>query len=285
LHDVVLLVPFPGTGESLGGADGATSFCGQGAPETVLGRGSLVAVLKFNLGDIPVRVHFSFLLIAFIFRQDRIVDMAVWVLVAFLAVLLHEAGHAFAARHYGASPVTITLFALGGVTVYPATQEMTPPRRFVISAMGSIVGIVTGGIVLLLARAGVFDGSSAVVDVAVTGYVWAALGWGVLNWIPIRPLDGGAMLTSFLEIVWPKRALVVAKVISVMFGIAAAVLLYNIGSNFGAIFVLVIMFMGLGGGGDAPSDDDEDDDEVAEPEIIDPPQRRVVDEPPPEFPI
>ena len=70
--------------------------------------------------------------------------------------------------------MTITLFALGGVTVYPATKDLTAPRRLVISAMGSIVGIVTGGIVLLMARAGVFDNASVVVEVAVTGFVWAS---------------------------------------------------------------------------------------------------------------
>ncbi|HSF84871.1 MAG TPA: hypothetical protein VLG28_04305 [Acidimicrobiia bacterium] len=239
-------------------------------------------MLKFSLGDVPVRVHFSFLLIAFIFPADRLVDRGAWVLVAFLAILLHEAGHAFSARHYGAEPVTITLFALGGVTVYPATKDLTAPRRLVISAMGSIVGIVTGGIVLLMARAGVFDNASAVVEVAVTGFVWASLGWGLLNWIPIRPLDGGAMLTSFLEIVWPSRALIAAKVVSVIFGVGAAYLLWQFDSPFGAVFVLFIMMMGLGGRDGAPDDEDE---AAISPEVVDPEPRRVSDDPPPEFPI
>lgn len=246
-------------------------------------------MLRFPLGDIPVRIHFSFLLIAVIFPQERAVDYVAWVLVAFLAILLHEAGHAFTARHYGAAPVTITLFALGGVTVYPATAQMTPGRRFVISAMGSVVGIVTGGILLLLARAGLFDGSSQVVRVAVEGYVWAALGWGLLNWIPIRPLDGGAMLTSFLEIVWPSRAIVVAKTISVVFGVTAAVVLYNIGATFGAVFVLFITFMGLGGPEGARAErphDDAAEEVAADAEDVETPPRRVSDDPsPPEFPI
>lgn len=172
-----------------------------------------------------------------------------WVLVVFLAVLLHELGHALMARHYGATPVSITLFALGGVTVYPAIEELTPGKRFVISAMGSVVGIVTGGVIGLLWLAGLFDAATRVVRVAALSYIWAGLGWGVLNWIPIRPLDGGAMLTSALEIVMPQRAIPVAKAVSAVFGVGAAVLLWYWGQTFGAFFVLLITAMGLSSGG------------------------------------
>lgn len=117
-----------------------------------------------------------------------------------------------------------------------------------ISAMGSVVGIVTGGLVLLVWWAGTFDGTSQVVRVGAAGYIWAALGWGVLNWIPIRPLDGGAMMTSFLEIVVPSRAMTLSKVISVIFGIAAAAVLWTLDFTFGAFFVLLIMMVGLSSG-------------------------------------
>jgi Zn-dependent protease len=248
-------------------------------------------VLKFSLGDIPVRVHFTFLLIAFIFPQQRLVDTAAWVLVAFLAVLLHEAGHAFAARHYGATPVTITLFALGGVTVYPAVNDLTPGRRLVISAMGSIVGILTGGVLLLVWWSGVFDNASNVVQVAVVGYMWAALGWGVLNWIPVRPLDGGAMLTSFLEIVWPSRALIAAKTISLISGVGVSLLLWRWGQTFGAFFILLITAMGLAGGNERTSrEETRHPDRPQQPEVVEPAdsdKRTVTERPedPPAFPI
>ena len=205
----------------------------------------LRTVLRFDLSDIPVKVHFSFLVIAILSPSSRAVDVIAWTLVAFLAVLLHEVGHAVTARHYGATPVTITLFALGGVTVYPAKDDLTPGRRFLIAAAGSTVGIVTGGVVGLAWLAGVFDGASQVVRTAALGYIWAGLGWGVLNWIPIRPLDGGAMLTSALEIVTPHRAVDIARAISLAVGITASILLYRWGMTFGAVFVLVITAMGL----------------------------------------
>ncbi len=262
-------------------------------------------MLKFSLGDIPVRVHVSFLLIAILAPTDQVnlapwAVILAWVLMVFLAVLLHEAGHAFTARHYGATPVTITLFALGGVTVYPAAQQLTPGRRFVISAMGSVVGIITGGIVGLLWLAGVFDDSALIIRVAALSYIWAGLGWGLLNWIPIRPLDGGAMLTSVLEIVWPKRAYAVARIASALFGMGAAYALYRIGSTFGAFFVLMITAIGLMSGDPhaatpAEAEPEHDAETPAGRPASEPPapwtdampERRLPeqDQPPPEFPI
>lgn len=203
-------------------------------------------MLRFALAGIPVGVHASFLIIAVVSPSSRFEDMAVWVVIAFLAVLAHEAGHAFVARHYGAEPVAITLFALGGVTTFPATADLTPKRRLVIAAAGSLVGIALGGMVWLLWNAGVFDDVSSSVRFAAFGFMWATIGWGLLNWIPIRPLDGGAMLTSFLEIVMPaRRALTVAKVISILTGAVAVVVLWRMGSTFGAVFVALITLAGL----------------------------------------
>ena len=145
-------------------------------------------------------------------------QFAIWTIAVFLAVLAHEAGHALTARAYGLRQVSITLFALGGATTFPVTDRLTPARRFVISAAGSAVGIVLGGIVGLLWLNGVFDDATELVRLAALSFIWAGLGWGVLNWIPIRPLDGGQMLTSALQIVNPARGAVIARVISGIVG-------------------------------------------------------------------
>jgi hypothetical protein len=202
-------------------------------------------VLRFSVAGIPVGVHLSFLIIAILVWSRPPEEIAIWVLVAFLAVLLHEAGHAFTARHFGAEPVSITLFAFGGVTTFAASARLTPARRLAIAAAGSAVGIFLGGVALLLERSGLFADTPHLLRVAIDDFIWASLGWGLLNWIPIRPLDGGAIVTSFLEIVMPKRAFVVAKVISAVAGAAAAFFLWRIGSTFGAVFVVLITLTGL----------------------------------------
>ena len=202
-------------------------------------------MLRFDIGEIPVRVHFSFLVIAFFGPRRDLEGIVVWTVAVFLAVLAHEAGHAFTARAYGIGSVSITLFALGGATMFPATAELTPGKRFVISAAGSAVGIVLGGIVGLLWLNGGFDDSSPIVRLAAISFIWAALGWGILNWIPIRPLDGGQMLTSALEIVAPRRGSTIARAISGVVGATIVVVAFVYGQTFIAFFVAFITVVGL----------------------------------------
>ena len=231
-------------------------------------------MLRFSLSDIPVGVHFSFLIVALFGGFTVPLEIAMWLIAAFAAVLLHEAGHAFTARHFGAVPVRITLFAMGGVTVYPANEDLTAGRRFLIAAAGSTVGIVTGGLLLLATQTDVVVPGTRLLDVLVLSYIWASLGWGILNWIPIRPLDGGAMLTSLLEIVSPRRGVVIARYASLVVGLVlAGVLQFRFGRSFLALFVLFITFAGFGDRSDAPRD---------EVEIVEGPEHEIADQPPAE---
>ncbi len=204
-------------------------------------------MITFSLLGIPVRVHFSFALIAVLaLGQLEGAEIVAWTAAAFLAVLAHEAGHAFTARHYGAKSVAITLFALGGVTTFPTTTELSPGKRFVISAAGSAVGVSLGGALLLARSAGWFDSTSDFAWVTIGSFIYVALVWGILNWLPILPLDGGHMVVSLLEMVTPRRALGIAKVVSVVTGMAAAVAaVVVLDSPFLAFFVGFIVVTGL----------------------------------------
>jgi stage IV sporulation protein FB len=204
-------------------------------------------VLTFSLLGVPVRIHYSFALIALLaYGQLQGIEIVAWTVAAFLAVVAHEAGHAFTARAFGAPSVTITLFALGGVTTYPVTTEMSPGKRFLISAAGSTVGVVLGGAFWLARSAGWFDGVSDFLWVAIGSFIYVALVWGILNWLPILPLDGGHMVMSLLEIVTPQRALPIAKGVSIVAGAAAAVAaVVVLDSVFLAGFVAFITIAGL----------------------------------------
>jgi Zn-dependent protease len=203
-------------------------------------------MLPFTLFGIPGRVHWSFPLIGiFVLDQLRGSELVGWIVGIFIAVVAHEMGHALTARRFGAHPVTVTIFILGGVTVFPADTEMTPGRRFLVAASGSAVGMVLGG-ALYLARNTAFMGDLfPAAYYMVWGIIFAGLFWGALNWLPILPLDGGNMVRHGLELFTPEYALRIAKGLTVVTALVVAYFAMAADYAFGAVFVVVIALQGL----------------------------------------
>lgn len=202
-------------------------------------------MLRFRLGPIPVGVHVSFLIIALLGPRADVGEIVAWTLAVFVAILLHEAGHAFTALGFGVRDISITLFAFGGATTYPLTNRVTPGRRFLITAAGSFVGMVAGGLLWAVAATDVFAEAGQLFRLGISSFIWASLIWGALNWIPILPLDGGQMLQSALELVAPARAVVISKVVSVIAGAGAVLLAIRFEFYFAAFFVVFIVLAGL----------------------------------------
>lgn len=134
-----------------------------------------------------------------------------WVAVVFVSILLHEMGHALTARAFG-SEVEIELNTLGGLTSWTIPEEdFGPGKRAVVAAAGSGVGVVFGGLVwLVVSLTGPYEGLALFV---VRNLIYVNLFWGLLNWLPIRPLDGGHLFSSLLEKFAPKRGELIANVV------------------------------------------------------------------------
>jgi stage IV sporulation protein FB len=178
-------------------------------------------VLSFRLFDIPIKVRVSFLAVAVFlgFSGNDLSAVVAWVGVVFVSILVHELGHALTARHLGAE-VAIELNAIGGLTRWGLREgEMSPGRRALLAASGSAVGVVFGGLVWLIdSQFGPYSGTLAFV---IKTLIRVNIFWGLLNWLPIRPLDGGHLLLSLLEKVSPAKADSIARVVfTVTAGIA-----------------------------------------------------------------
>lgn len=202
-------------------------------------------MLRFNIGRIPVGIHISFLLILWIAYTitNDFLEAAIAGIGILVGIILHEMGHALTARHFGASNVNITLFALGGVTTYPPPADLTAGRRFLIAAAGSALAITFGVPVLLAFRAGLF--TDRTIELIAVGFWVATVFWGLLNWAPIRPLDGGQMLTSALEIFFPNKGNLAARIISGLFTAGAVFWLLQRDQTFAAFYVGLIGMIGL----------------------------------------
>jgi stage IV sporulation protein FB len=242
-------------------------------------------MLKFPLFGIPVGVHVTFLFIALLGATSYSgVDIAIWTAAAFVSILLHEMGHALTARKFGAQGIAVTLYGLGGVTNYRHGAQMSHGRSFLISAAGSASGIVVGGALLLAARSGAFDGVSHEVAVFLDSFIFTALVWGILNWIPIVPLDGGHMVQSLASMVNEERAPLISQVITWMTVAIVAPLAYLNGYQFAAIIVVMFAFSGLREYRAKVDRNKAKSRPLADPQPA-PPADPTPPTPPPEFPI
>jgi stage IV sporulation protein FB len=171
-------------------------------------------VLKFRLFDMPVTVKGSFLLIAALIGFTGVGNVAqtvAWIGIVFVSILIHELGHAFTARMYGAT-VAIELNGLGGLTRWsPPGGKLSPGRRALIAAAGSATGLVFGGLVWIIASQ--FGPYPGLLGFVLENTIRVNVFWGLLNWAPIRPLDGGHLVMSLLEKVAPRNATSIARAI------------------------------------------------------------------------
>src|SRR5262249_21254431 len=105
--------------------------------------------LRFHLFGIPVRVHPLFWLVALVLGMGgkaEPADMIMWVGVVFVSIVVHEMGHALAARAHGWEP-WITLYGMGGLASYQPTYY-SPRSRILITLAGPMAGFVfAGGII------------------------------------------------------------------------------------------------------------------------------------------
>jgi Zn-dependent protease len=182
-------------------------------------------VINFRLLGVPVTVRPSFLLVSALLglAAGTVPLVFAWIAVVFVSILIHEMGHALTARGFG-SEVEVELNTIGGLTTWTVPEDdFGPGRRAVVAAAGSAVGVVFGGMVWLFAAlAGPFDGVALFV---VQNLIYVNLFWGLLNWLPIRPLDGGHLFSSLLEKIAPKRGETIANVVFLVTaaaGLAAA---------------------------------------------------------------
>jgi Zn-dependent protease len=161
-----------------------------------------------NIAGIRLYLHWTFLiLLALVFFTDLgrgiglpgAVQAVLFVLVLFACILLHELGHALAARRYGIPTRDITLLPIGGI----ARMERMPrePRQELwVALAGPLVNVGIAAVLVLLLAA-VHYGYVNFLRSQVTflwSLLWANLFLIVFNLLPAFPMDGGRVLRALL---------------------------------------------------------------------------------------
>jgi Zn-dependent protease len=220
---------------------------------------------------IPLYVHPTLLLVPALVLADQWADgwfnVLMWtalVAAAYSCVVLHEFGHALAARAFGVRTRDITLYPIGGVARLERMPER-PPQEIAVALAGPAVNLVLAGLLLPLAVGAVLLagpraetllvfslGDNPVLLAARFAYLLMASNVGLLlfNLIPAFPMDGGrvfrAVLALFLDRV---RATAVASAVGlVLAGLFVLVGLTSIFTGFGTpLLALVGVFVAFAG--------------------------------------
>ena len=192
--------------------------------------------------DVTVRSGFVFFSVLIIALNPN--AFGVWLAASIAGfTLLHELGHAVAARSAGAN-AAISLSFMAGYTSFTATRPLSRARHALISVAGPATQIVVS--VAVLVAMGVDPTSiDSVRDAGDPGQAiwWAGPMIGLLNLVPVLPLDGGHLAQTGLESILRRPALREMAIASVVVTIGVAVVMAATG-NTGFVFFIALLLLG-----------------------------------------
>lgn len=195
--------------------------------------------LHFRLFGIPVRVHPFFWVIAVLLgirgSEADPIEMLLWVGAVFVSILVHELGHALAARSNGYQP-WITLHAFGGLASYQGEPRSLGSRLFIIFA-GPLAGfafaaLIVAGIILSGQQVALVPSlvpvrfefySSQPLNILLWDLLFINILWGLINLLPVYPLDGGQISRELFLQASPYDGIRQSLMLSIITGAAIAV--------------------------------------------------------------
>ncbi|MCH2115846.1 MAG: site-2 protease family protein [Pirellulales bacterium] len=215
------------------------------------------ADIHFRLFGFPVRIHPFFWVISLILALRGgapPVQVLCWVVAVFVSILVHELGHGLMQRRYGGQP-RIVLHGMGGLAIC-GDCERSPRSQIIISLAGPAAGFALAaafflGVALLghQPRCAVGDrvfGADLVAGTPIDGirilgmqfvwdafrsphmnlllkhFLWINVLWGVINLLPIYPLDGGQVARELCLLGSPREGIILSLRLSAGAAIAMA---------------------------------------------------------------
>ncbi len=195
--------------------------------------------VRFSLFGIPVHVRPIFWVVVILLglpassEQAALTGAATWVMIVFVSVLAHELGHAFAMRAFGRAP-SIELWGMGGLTSWGDGPTVSRTRSIAVSLAGPGAGFVLALPVALYAAGAELPPGSLPATV-VDQILWVNVGWGLLNLLPILPLDGGHVMESALASMFGANGPRYARYVSIAAAVGAGALALAYGMMWGAM--------------------------------------------------
>jgi stage IV sporulation protein FB len=108
-------------------------------------------------------------------------------------VMIHELGHAVAAKSYGWKVTEIRLFPFGGVMEVDEQGHVTSTQEIIVAICGPLQNVLMIGAAFALRSLDLWEPAWA--DYFIQANMWVAL----FNLIPVLPLDGGRIVQALLH--------------------------------------------------------------------------------------
>lgn len=206
--------------------------------------------LNFSIASIPVRVHPLFWVIALLLGSgsSNPLLILIWIAAVFISILIHELGHAFAFRRFGISSRILLHFS-GGLTIPEAAAwgsgyasvGLTPNQHIFVSLAGPfagfafaalilLFGVGLGGLIVVTPLLGFipipmlyFSNGLGLLNNVFTVFLWINIFWGIINLLPVYPLDGGQVSRAIFIQRDPLNGLYTSLWLSVGVGAALAI--------------------------------------------------------------
>ncbi len=218
-----------------------------------------------RIAGIPIFVHWTFLiLLAWLVYGHWASghDLATtlegvgFVLSIFGCVVLHELGHALAARRYGVPTADITLLPIGGVARLQRIPEH-PLEELVVAIAGPMVNVAIVGLLLLVGvrwpgtpvGGGAGEDGQFLIAASFFPKLLSVNAFLVLfNLLPAFPMDGGRVLRALLAL---KLDYVRATRIAASVGQLMAIGFGFLGLTGNPMLLLIALFVWIGAEGEA----------------------------------
>ena len=201
---------------------------------------------------------------------NDLVHLLIWVVVVFISIIVHELGHALVMRVYRQES-RIVLYLAGGLTIPESVRwgngwadvSLGWKQEILISLAGPFAGfllaglvmlgvVATGGTITMTAMFGVvpmpiglLPVGGRVVNLIVMTFLWVNVFWGLINLMPVYPLDGGNVIRQLFIKFDPWDGIRKSLWISVIAGVivaGAGILLVN--SMYIAFLFLILAIEG-----------------------------------------